>query len=257
MPGLDRMVADMEGFVRLLGGASPGATVVECDGVVASVVPASPERSVFNSVVYRDHGALAAALPELAEAYESAGVRAWTVWTPEEDRRSAELLESRDHRLDGVPLAMEAELTSLELAGVASLGAAGGELAWTADGRMEEVGLLNDAAYPVPTGSFPPALRALAAGARAYVASIAGEPASCVVTLEREGSCGVYFVATRPQARGRGLASALLSQALIDARERGCRTATLQATRMGSPIYERLGFRSLGVLQMWERRREK
>ena len=27
------------------------------------------------------------------------------------------------------------------------------------------------------------------------------------------------------------------------------------ATRLGRPVYERLGFRALGPLQMWERRR--
>ena len=58
-------------------------------GVTAGLCPAMPHRSVFNSVVYRDPEALEAALPELARAYEEAGVLAWTVWTPEEDARAA------------------------------------------------------------------------------------------------------------------------------------------------------------------------
>jgi hypothetical protein len=31
-------------------------------------------------------------------------------------------------------------------------------------------------------------------------------------------------------------------------------TSTLIATKLGRPTYERLGFRPLGALQMWERR---
>ena len=43
--------------------------------MIASVVPGAPDRSMLNSVVYRDAEALAAALDELAAAYEAAGRR--------------------------------------------------------------------------------------------------------------------------------------------------------------------------------------
>ena len=75
------------------------------------------------------------------------------------------------------------------------------------------------------------------------------------MTHDHEGDCGVYAVATVPEARGRGLTSALLAHALADARERGCTTTTLEATRMGHSVYERLGYRPLGPVAMWERRR--
>ena len=61
-------------------------------------------------------------------------------------------------------------------------------------------------------------------------------------------------MATVPAARGRGLATALMAHALADARERGRTTSTLQATDLGRPVYERLGYRSLGEIQMWEKR---
>ena len=35
---------------------------------------------------------------------------------------------------------------------------------------------------------------------------------------------------------------------------RGCEVSTLQATKAGRPVYERLGYRSFGEIQMWERR---
>src|SRR5688572_28634030 len=69
-------------LIKFLGAASPGARVHERDGVVGAIVPAVPERSIVNSVVYRDADALADAYDELAAAYGEAGVEAWTVWRP-------------------------------------------------------------------------------------------------------------------------------------------------------------------------------
>ena len=52
--------------------------VIRRDGVIASLSPATPDRSIFNSVYATDPAALEAALDELEAAYEAAGVRAWT-----------------------------------------------------------------------------------------------------------------------------------------------------------------------------------
>jgi GNAT superfamily N-acetyltransferase len=57
---------------------------------------------------------------------------------------------------------------------------------------------------------------------------------------------GIYYVATPPEHRGRGAAAAVtvwLSNGLLDA---GASQVTLQASEMGRPVYERLGFRSAG-----------
>ena len=54
---------------------------------------------------------------------------------------------------------------------------------------------------------------------------------------------------------GRGLAGRLMHRALWDARANGCDLSSLQATKMGEPVYARLGYESHGALQMWEKRR--
>ena len=78
----DRMLASMRVFFRPVGAATEGYRCIERDGVLATVTPAVPDRSLPNSVVYESEDALAAMLGELAELYEDAGVRAWTVWMP-------------------------------------------------------------------------------------------------------------------------------------------------------------------------------
>lgn len=72
--------------------------------------------------------------------------------------------------------------------------------------------------------------------------------------LDHGGDAEVNFVATVPEARGRGLAGSLMTLALDDARERGRVTTTLVATKLGRPVYERMGYRPLGTVEMWEHR---
>jgi predicted acetyltransferase len=63
--------------------------------------------------------------------------------------------------------------------------------------------------------------------------------------------CGIYTVATIPQWRRRGLARALMRSVLGDAYRHGARTATLQSTPMGEPLYTSLGFEPVGRYEEW------
>jgi GNAT superfamily N-acetyltransferase len=77
----------------------------------------------------------------------------------------------------------------------------------------------------------------------------------CLLMSDHGSNSDVEWVAVAPEARGRGLSGKLLAHALADAAERGLETSTLVSTRLGRPVYERLGYQALGSLQMWERRR--
>jgi ribosomal protein S18 acetylase RimI-like enzyme len=220
--------------------------VHELDGVLAAVVPACPERSVFNCVSYERREALERALGDLARIYDEARVMAWTVWVPDGDRDAAAALEAAGHVLDAGPEAMGMDLDRATRPGPPA--------DWTREGEPAVVAAINDRAYGYED-SFARALvdvdeRAL----RFYVARREGLPSSCCITVDRHEDCHMTLVATLPEARGRGLAGALMANALVDARERGLRTSTLVATKMGRPIYERLGYRGLGPVEMWERR---
>jgi GNAT superfamily N-acetyltransferase len=236
-------------FVRLLGASASESSLFERDGVIASVVPGAPDRSVLNSVVYRDPGSLGAALGELASAFDRAGVRAWTVWVPEEDREAAELLGAAGHRLDASPMAMVADLARLREP-------ADSELDWDDAAAIEDVTRINDLAYGFDVGTFSGALRSPPSGLplRLYQARVDGRPACVLGTVDDGDDCGIYLVATLKERRGLGLARRLLHAALLEARERGLRSSSLQATKLGYPVYERLGYEPICAIEMWERR---
>jgi hypothetical protein len=139
------MYASFAPCFRTIGEGDESVRIEERDGLLASIVPAVPERSVFNSVIYERPEALEGALDELAGAYEEAGVRAWTVWVPESDRGSAALLEAAGHRLDARPRAMELELDELP-------DAEPGDLDWSDRGSLEGLVRVNDAAYGYEPG---------------------------------------------------------------------------------------------------------
>jgi GNAT superfamily N-acetyltransferase len=236
------MLANMAGVFTNLARHS-----VEFDGVTAAVVPACPERSVVNCVIYSDADALGEHLDQLDAEYERAGVSAWTVWVPEHDARAASLLEQAGHKLDARPAAMVRDLHDFELPPPLDL-----ELI---EPDMEEAARINDAAYGFP-GDFERAFHKLPAEpAHLYLALSDGVPACTLLTYEEDGECGIYLVATLPEARGRGLATAVMIHALLQARQRGCTTTSLQATQRGRPVYQRLGYRDIGAVHMWERRR--
>jgi predicted GNAT family acetyltransferase len=63
----------------------------------------------------------------------------------------------------------------------------------------------------------------------------------------------IGMVLTKLQYRGRGLARRLLKQALAQADQMGIETVKLDATDQGTPLYEKLGFRSEQAVERWSR----
>jgi ribosomal protein S18 acetylase RimI-like enzyme len=82
-------------------------------------------------------------------------------------------------------------------------------------------------------------------GLTAYVARLEGKPAGAALIHLDDRAAGVYWVATVPWARRRGVATANLVRALADAKA-SADFAWLQASTAGRPLYERLGFRWTG-----------
>jgi GNAT superfamily N-acetyltransferase len=243
-----RAIGGVREEVVAFGSGAPDSTLIRRDGLIASVVPAAPQRSLFNSVVYDDPAALTEEIGALGRTYDSHGVGAWTVWVPDDDRDTAQMLAERGHSLDAAPRAMALDLA--ELAGEPSAP----EGIRPGTGSARSAAELNDRAYGYGPDGFRSAL-VEECGIRWHGAYAGEEQVCCVGAVEIGDDCCVTGVATPPEWQGRGIAGWLLWRVLAEAREGGFSTASLQATRAGAPLYERLGFADFGFLEMWELRR--
>jgi len=84
-----------------------------------------------------------------------------------------------------------------------------------------------------------------------FEACIDDRTVSKVAVHDGGGVLGVYGVATRPEARGLGLARWLTLHALAEARRPGVDTAILHSTPMATGLYESMGFRRVADFRLW------
>jgi GNAT superfamily N-acetyltransferase len=233
--------------LRLIAEAT-GGSVVDRNGVIAAIIPAVPSRSLFNSVFYEDGEALLDMLPDVAAAYEDAGVVAWTVWVPEHDREIAVALERQGHTLDGKPRDMAMELSSLREPGPDP------ELEIVEREDYETLAEINEIAYGDPPGDYDVVARTKVPDFRIYFGRLDGADVATVGIAAYRGDAIVEWVAVLPEARGRGISGRVLARALRDARDAGLETTSLQSSGLGHPVYLKVGYRDYGVVEMYERR---
>ncbi|MFG1918574.1 GNAT family N-acetyltransferase [Micromonospora sp. NPDC048898] len=74
---------------------------------------------------------------------------------------------------------------------------------------------------------------------------------TCTLSLGAEVAA-LYFVATDPEYRKRGIATALSVESLRLAREAGRRIVTLQASEEGARVYQRVGFETVGTYRTFK-----
>ncbi len=81
---------------------------------------------------------------------------------------------------------------------------------------------------------------------RHHVGYWQGKPVATNFSFVGGGVVGLYCVATVPDARNRGFGAAITLQPLLDARAAGCHYAVLFASKLGAPLYQRVGFHDTG-----------
>jgi ribosomal protein S18 acetylase RimI-like enzyme len=223
------LLASWEEYAR----GAVGASLQRHAAVALAVFPNDPERAVYNNALFDFEltaRARADALDAMDDAYTAAGVDRFAAWVHESDRETRLSLERRGYTLDTATRARARSLDG-ELPSSPRIDLAPPD--WREHLRVAGV----------------PSDFLAAADPSVYHVLLArhdGETVATALAFDHDGDCGIYNVGTLEHARRRGLASALATIQLRDARARDCTTASLQATRVAERLYAAIGFRDLG-----------
>jgi ribosomal protein S18 acetylase RimI-like enzyme len=97
---------------------------------------------------------------------------------------------------------------------------------------------------PAAVAHFASSGALLAPTVSAFVAHVNGRAVSCAMVMSTGREAGVYWVATRPDARNQGYGELVTRAATRAAFEHGASVVVLQATKPGVPLYRKIGFAS-------------
>ncbi|HEY1294924.1 MAG TPA: GNAT family N-acetyltransferase [Chloroflexota bacterium] len=229
--GIATMIASWGAYARCASDAS----VQRHPGVTTAVFRCEPERAFYNNAVLdRRLNAVerAQAVEHMHAAYAAASVGRFAAWVHEADTAMQRDLVRLGYTLDETVRAMGLSLDDIRL-------------------PQPELDL-RPLEWPDYLRIFdlPPAL--LANGSReclqVVVAFLDDEPVTSALTFDLGRDCGIYNVGTLDYARRRGLATALTTHVLHQARTRGCTSASLQSTQMAERVYTAVGFQDFGRL---------
>ena len=78
-----------------------------------------------------------------------------------------------------------------------------------------------------------------------------GVPTSKLGLYDGPGSAGIYAVATKPEARGLGIATILMVVAMWAAKEMGREVVVLDSSPMAEKLYQRLGFVTVASFRLF------
>lgn len=84
-----------------------------------------------------------------------------------------------------------------------------------------------------------------------YVGWLDRAPVATAMLLSSHRIAGIFNVSTIPAFRRRGIGTEMTWRAALDGRAEGCTAAALQATEMGLPVYQRMGFRQVTTYTVW------
>ena len=228
MSSFERYLAGLVASWEALAVPHPDATVVRGDGFVAARFP----NPVLNNAALLSADAINA--PDAVAAAEAIYDRGeqYALWTLDGDITTVAVLTRRGYRPTETTQPMLCHLEDIvEMPGPAVL----------IDADPARVAELNGAPADLVLG---------VAGLRAYSTS---DYRAGLVTIAVGADVNVSFVATAPDARRQGLATAVVRAALRDSRSRGFEMAGLQSTPMAERLYLQLGFHPVGRWQEWTR----
>jgi GNAT superfamily N-acetyltransferase len=89
-------------------------------------------------------------------------------------------------------------------------------------------------------------------GWRHHLARSGDEVVGCASAFVQEDNVSVSHVTTLPDFRGASVGTAATISAIAQTRDAGIRHATLYAPLRAAPLYQRIGFQSVGTLDVFE-----
>lgn len=246
----ERQLRALFGRVSLLGSASGGARTFGRHEISASIVPSAPALPMANVVVYSSPKTIALHLREVLDAYDQDGVTACRIWQPcwgggEEAGAFRRAGFTKQETL----LGMASDLTQF------TPRAASPELTIDVTEDPSTLASVNRAAFGARAAGIEDALTHAPPGRhlRFYRANQGAETVSVLCAIDRADVCALSFLATAPQARGRGFATALVNAAMGDAQERGCEYASVQAPTTALNLFALLGWEPNAFFFGWDR----
>jgi GNAT superfamily N-acetyltransferase len=238
---------NMIGALALLGSKADGALVRRADGV--AVISTGLPFLLFNQVIVDGGEATPAALSTgVAVMRERGGRFVVNLRVGSDDRFIALMAE-----LGLAPLSERPWMPGMALHPMPEDGAPADPPGHEIRGVNDRAGLEDhirtaSAGFELPEGL----LRAVMVmdligreGAAIYVGYTDGEPVTTGLGYRSGRTIGVYNVATLAAARGQGYGAAMTRRVAADGVAAGCDVAILQASEMGHPVYERLGYRTV------------
>jgi ribosomal protein S18 acetylase RimI-like enzyme len=232
LPGEDTMLACWSALAQL----SERARLIRTPAAVAAVFPTWAPLN--NAILHNASDNAAVAAADLASLYVADGVDGWAVWLRSiaTDLDAADIAELDGFTRDTTTLVMH---TILRQGYPGHAGVVRTSIATVASLEEEPIAVGDlDEPDPVPdlTG---------------WAIVHDGLAVAAAWSYLHNDDLGIYGVETVPGCRRRGFARALMLHIMADGAARGARTASLQSTAMGQPLYQSLGFAAAGRYEEW------
>lgn len=231
LPGQETLLASWRALARL----SPGARIHRDRLVVTAVFPSW---APLNNAIVLGGGGLAAA-GRAARRFRESGVDVWALWMPS----YATDLDAPDKV--GAMGALKRDTTTLVMR--AALPARLQRDDRVVRTSIETANRAGDEPVPLADLGEPEQAPRLAG----WVLVHQGLAVAGAWSYLHRTDCELYAVGTVPSMRRRGFARTLVEHVLAAAVRAGARTASLQSTRIGQPLYESLGFTPVGRYEEW------
>jgi GNAT superfamily N-acetyltransferase len=220
--------------------------IYEADGVLC-YASGSTAPQIVNGVQRLDPWVDPRRALDVADAWFRARGRGYTIFIPTHEQDFVDAARARG--IEPPLTATTPEMVCRSKPDTRSL-AEGIELRWVVDeAGIRDFCTVNEVAFSpdgTPTTMFRDVTRDANRFAAPHVRTVVayeGERALATAqALYSHGIAGVFAVGTLPEARGKGLGDAVTRAVTCRAFEEGAAMVSLQASAMGAPIYQRMGY---------------